>query len=155
MPIMAKRHKNKVGYLIFLELKKKSSLKIPILHHAASFNTEAKGGRMVKEWDFEAGNFLNGLKKSNNQLCFYVLWSLLAFSVWFMVSPYTILATNMSFLSRKFEKNLIPIVLCKVLMSAFTNCWHEQCSIKVSWHIRTGTRLKFSLSSTTMLKVVK
>ena len=51
--------------------------------------------------------------------------------------------------------NLIPTVLCKVLMSAFTNCWHEQCSIKVSWHIRTGTRLKFSLSSTTMSKVVK
>ena len=29
------------------------------------------------------------LKNSNNQLCFYVLWPLLAFSVWSMVSPIT------------------------------------------------------------------
>jgi hypothetical protein len=30
------------------------SLKIPLLHHAASFDLSVKGGRMVKEWDFEA-----------------------------------------------------------------------------------------------------
>jgi hypothetical protein len=41
----------------FRVLKKNSRLKIPLLHHATSFNTEAKGGRMVKEWDFEAGIF--------------------------------------------------------------------------------------------------
>jgi hypothetical protein len=47
---------NKVVYFILLDLKKKkSSLKIPLLHHAASINTEAEGGRMVKEWNFEAG----------------------------------------------------------------------------------------------------
>jgi hypothetical protein len=40
-----------------LDLEKKSSHKIPFLPHAASFNTEAEGGRMVKEWDFEAGFF--------------------------------------------------------------------------------------------------
>jgi hypothetical protein len=34
--------KKKVGYFILLDFKKKSSLKIPLLHHAASFNTEAK-----------------------------------------------------------------------------------------------------------------
>ena len=38
--------------------KRKSSLKIPLLHHAASFNNEAEGGCMVKEWDFEAGKRL-------------------------------------------------------------------------------------------------
>jgi hypothetical protein len=47
----------------FRFLKKKSSLKIPLLHHAASFNTEAEGGRMVKEWDFEAGIFFKKSKK--------------------------------------------------------------------------------------------
>ena len=29
-----------------------SSIKTTLLHHAASVNTEAEGGRMVKEWDF-------------------------------------------------------------------------------------------------------
>ena len=47
-PIMAIKNKTKFDKLFF-------SLKIPLLHHAASFNTEAEGGRMVKEWDFEAG----------------------------------------------------------------------------------------------------
>ena len=48
-------HKNKVGYLIVLEfLKKKSSLKITLLHHAASFGLCVERGRMVKEWDFES-----------------------------------------------------------------------------------------------------
>ena len=50
---MAIRHKNKVDYLIFLEsLKKISASKS---HHAASFNNEAEGGRMAKQWDFKAG----------------------------------------------------------------------------------------------------
>ena len=54
---MAIRHKTKFDILFFyLE---NSSLKIPLLYHAASFNTEVKGGRMVKEWDFETGIFKN------------------------------------------------------------------------------------------------
>ena len=62
--IKAIRHKNKVGYLIFLEFKKKnSSLKITLLHHAASFSLSVEGGRMVKEWDFEAGIFFLNKKK--------------------------------------------------------------------------------------------
>jgi hypothetical protein len=44
--------------LIFIDLKKKSSLRIPLLYHAASFGLSVEGGRMVKEWDFEAGFFL-------------------------------------------------------------------------------------------------
>ena len=60
-----KGHKtqNKVWYFILLDLEKKSSLKIPLLHHAASFNTEAQRGRMVKEWDFDAGIFFRNSKK--------------------------------------------------------------------------------------------
>ena len=65
---MAIRHKDKVVYLIFLELKN-SSLKIPLLHHAASFITEAIGGSMVKEWDFEAEFF----KKILKNLCFMAI----------------------------------------------------------------------------------
>ena len=42
---------------IFRLFKKNSSLKIPLLHHVASFGLSVEGGRMVKEWDFEAGNF--------------------------------------------------------------------------------------------------
>ena len=38
-------------------LKKKFILKIPLLHHAASFSLSVEGGHMVKEWDFEAGFF--------------------------------------------------------------------------------------------------
>jgi hypothetical protein len=49
--------------LIFLDLKKKSSLIIPFLHHAASFGLSVEGGRMVKEWDFEAGIFFLNLKE--------------------------------------------------------------------------------------------
>ena len=49
---------------------------------------------MVKEWDFEAGIFFLIIKKLNNQLWFYVLWPLLAFSVLSMVSPYTKMATD-------------------------------------------------------------
>jgi hypothetical protein len=54
----------KVGYFILLDFFFfKSSLKIPLLHNAASFNTEAEGGRKVKEWDFEAGIFFKNSKK--------------------------------------------------------------------------------------------
>ena len=43
-----------------------SSIKTPLLHHAASANTEAEGGRMVKAWDFEAGKKKKiNLKRSN------------------------------------------------------------------------------------------
>ena len=49
------------------------------LHHAASFNTEAKGGRMVKEWDFEAGIFVKKSKRIKYPTMFYVLWPLLVF----------------------------------------------------------------------------
>jgi hypothetical protein len=52
---MAIRHKTKLDIFYSFRLKKKSSLKIPLLHHATSINTEAEGGRMVKEWNFEAG----------------------------------------------------------------------------------------------------
>jgi hypothetical protein len=48
---------------------KSSSLKIPLLHHAASFNTEAERGRMVKEWDFEAGKKFKNSKITNIVLC--------------------------------------------------------------------------------------
>jgi hypothetical protein len=44
-------------YNFFRIFEKKSSLKIPLLHHAASFGLSFEGGRMVKEWDFEAGFF--------------------------------------------------------------------------------------------------
>ena len=46
------KHKIKVGYLKITLIF--SSLQIPLLHLAATFNTKAEGGRMVKEWDFEA-----------------------------------------------------------------------------------------------------
>jgi hypothetical protein len=49
--------------LIFLDLKKNSSLKIQLLYHAASFGLSVEGGRMVKEWDFEAGFFFKNLKE--------------------------------------------------------------------------------------------
>ena len=49
-----------------------SSLKIPLLHQAASFNTEAEGGRNVKEWDFEAGKKFKNCKK--NQITNFVLY---------------------------------------------------------------------------------
>jgi hypothetical protein len=41
-------------FVFFCIFKKKSSLKIPLLHHAASFGLSVEGGRMVKEWDLEA-----------------------------------------------------------------------------------------------------
>ena len=63
---MAIRHKNKVGYLSFFHFNSIcSSLKILLLYYVASFVTEAKGGWMVKEQDFEAEIF----KKS---ICLYV-----------------------------------------------------------------------------------
>jgi len=48
----------------------------------------------MKEWDFEAENKIKiNLRKSNIQLCFYVLWPLLAFfSLIHGVSSYTKLA---------------------------------------------------------------
>ena len=41
--------------------------------------TEAERGRMVKEWDFEAGKKFKRSKKIQNPTLFYVLWPLLAF----------------------------------------------------------------------------
>ena len=37
---------------------------------------EVKGGHMVKEWDFEVEKKIkiNVKKKSNFELCFYVIW---------------------------------------------------------------------------------
>ena len=73
-PIMAIRHKNKVGYLIYWNLllffpaSNSSFFTLPF------FNTETEGGCLVRE-QFWGWN----LKKSKIQLCFYVLWSLLAF----------------------------------------------------------------------------
>jgi hypothetical protein len=52
---MAIRHKTKLVIGFFKIFKKNSSLKIPLLHHAASFGLSVEGGRMVKESDFEAG----------------------------------------------------------------------------------------------------
>jgi hypothetical protein len=54
--------------LIILDFfKSESSLKIPLLHHAASFGLSVEGGPMVKEWDFEAGFFfLNQKNKISN-----------------------------------------------------------------------------------------
>ena len=69
-PKMAIRHKNKVGYMFLIYLKKNSSLIIPLLQHAASFNTEVEWGRMVKEWDFEAG-------KNKNKISNFVFMSFL------------------------------------------------------------------------------
>ena len=37
--------------------------------------TEVKGGRMVKEWNFDAEKNLNKCKKSNIELCVYVIWT--------------------------------------------------------------------------------
>jgi hypothetical protein len=58
---MAIRHKNKVGYLTFLEFKKK----IQPQHHSPSpcGLLSVEGGGMVKEWDFEAGFFFLNLKE--------------------------------------------------------------------------------------------
>ena len=67
---MAIRHKTKFDILFFFDLEN-SSLKIPLLYHAASFNTEAEGGRNVKEWDFEAGKNLENSKK--NQITNFLL----------------------------------------------------------------------------------
>ena len=58
-PIMAIRHKDKVVYLIFLELKN-SSLKIPLLHH-----------ERVGFWGWD---FFSKPKKLKYQTLFYVLW---------------------------------------------------------------------------------
>jgi hypothetical protein len=63
----------------FRNLKKNSSLKIPLLHHAASFGLSVEGGGMVKEWDFEAGIFLKKSKRIIYLTLFYVLLPLLAF----------------------------------------------------------------------------
>ena len=63
---MAIRH---VRYLILLDFKKtipaskfRSFTMRPhstLRPKASSFNTEAEGGRMVKDWDFEAGIFFS------------------------------------------------------------------------------------------------
>jgi hypothetical protein len=56
------------------------SLKTPLLHHAGFFGLSVEGDCMVKEWDFEVEKKIKiNSKQSNIQLCFYVLWSLLAF----------------------------------------------------------------------------
>jgi hypothetical protein len=64
--------------LIFLDISKYSSLKIPLLHHVASFGLSVEGGCMMKEWNFEAGFFFKS-KRIIYPTLFYVLWPLLAF----------------------------------------------------------------------------
>jgi hypothetical protein len=56
-----------------------SSLKIPLLHHAAFSGLSVEGGRMVKEWDFETGFFKKKSKRIRYPTLSYVLWPLLAF----------------------------------------------------------------------------
>jgi len=56
-----------------------SSLKIPLLHHAASFGLSVEGGRMMMEWDFEAGFFFEKSKRIKYLTLSYFLWPLLAF----------------------------------------------------------------------------
>ena len=61
---MAIRHKTKLIIGFFLEFKKKIPASKSHSFTMRPPSTEAEGGRMVKEWDFEAGIFFKNSNKT-------------------------------------------------------------------------------------------